>query len=125
MAFKNTPPLYVLLHNLDNSFFKTVSATTYSKDIFTMLNSYLSDKSYLSGYTPTCLDSQVLSALDGVSLSIDDLDCHFPHVTRWWRHIAYLRQDPVYRHCFFGDGKNQLSMSKVSFCMWGFLFLFG
>lgn len=116
MALKTTPPLYVLLHNLDNTLFKTVGATTYSKDIFTILNNYLSDKSYLRGYEPTIIDAQVLDALDGASLSIDDLDIHFPHVTRWWRHIAYLRQDPVYRHCFFGDGKNQGCPSyKVSF----------
>lgn len=113
-----------------------MSATTYSKDIFTLLDSYLSHRTYLKGFTPSIVDSQVLDALDGASLSLSDLESHFPHVIRWWRHIAFLRSDPVYRRCFLGSGKCESNVSyKVSsfvpwmlavgkFCCSLFLYLF-
>lgn len=111
-----TRPLHTLLHGIDSSFFKSINAASYSKDIFTILNRFLTDRSYLQGYRPSLVDSQVLDSLDGASLSIADLNSDFPHVTRWWRHIDSLRLDPIYRQCFLKESEGSVCY-KVRSCM--------
>ena len=108
MSQKMTHPLHTLLHGIDASYFKCVNAASYSKDIFARLNGFLSDKSYLQGHRPSLVDSQVLDALDGASLTITDLNSEFPHVTRWWRHIDSLRLDPMFRRCFLNDSEGRV-----------------
>jgi elongation factor 1-beta len=47
------------------------------------LNSYLEERSYIVGYTPSAADSVVFEA---VSKSPDK--AKYPHATRWYKHIA-------------------------------------
>ncbi|EEB18877.1 Valyl-tRNA synthetase, putative [Pediculus humanus corporis] len=114
MSQKITHPLHTLLHGIDASYFKSVNAASYSKDIFAILNGFLSDKSYLQGHRPSLVDSQVLDALDGASLTITDLNSEFPHVTRWWRHIDSLRLDPMFRRCFLNDSEGRVFYKVLS-----------
>lgn len=109
-------PLHSLLHGINASFFKSINPASYSKEIFTVLNQFLEDRSYLLGHCPSLIDSQVLDALDGASLCVTDLKSDFPHVTRWWTHINSLRLDPVYRHCFLGENEGRVGY-KVRLCM--------
>ena len=46
------------------------------------LNIYLSDRSYLSGFRPSQVDAYVFETLGNCPSDI------FPHVCRWYRHIA-------------------------------------
>ncbi|KAK6627596.1 hypothetical protein RUM44_010074 [Polyplax serrata] len=100
MTGKISQPLHSLLHSVDASFFKSINAASYSKDIFPLLNSFLAERSYLQSYSPSLVDSQVWDALDGASLSIANLNSDFPNVGRWWRHIDFLRNDLQFRHIF-------------------------
>jgi len=47
-----------------------------------VLNIYLSDRSYLSGFKPSQVDKDIFETLDNCPSDI------FPHVCRWYRHIA-------------------------------------
>jgi hypothetical protein len=46
------------------------------------LNIYLSDRSYLNGFKPSQIDTYIFETLDNCPSDI------FPHVCRWYRHIA-------------------------------------
>jgi hypothetical protein len=46
------------------------------------LNIYLSDRSYLDGFKPSQVDTYIFETLDSCPADI------FPHVCRWYRHIA-------------------------------------
>ena len=46
------------------------------------LNIYLSDRSYLNGFKPSQVDTYIFETLDNCPSHI------FPHVCRWYRHIA-------------------------------------
>lgn len=52
------------------------------------LNSYLSEKSFLSGYSATTVDREVCSMLRSVPSAT-----LYPHVVRWRRHIASYSSD--------------------------------
>ncbi|XP_018332487.1 elongation factor 1-beta'-like [Agrilus planipennis] len=52
----------------------------------TQLNSYLEDKSYLSGYQPTQVDIQTLNSIGKAP------GANFPHALRWYTHIKSFTQ---------------------------------
>lgn len=99
------PPLYAQLHSIDSVFFRCVSATTYSKDLFGVLNTFLSSRSYVAGFVASAKDAELCEAVAGVVLDVADLATNFPHVSRWWNHIASLRRE------------GSLLVGQVSGCM--------
>merc|ERR1711881_218194 len=50
------------------------------------LNAFLSDKSYISGYTPSQADVSVFNAIKSSPKSVE-------HVLRWWNHISSYKSE--------------------------------
>jgi hypothetical protein len=51
------------------------------------LNSFLSDRSYVNGFRPSQTDTYLFETLDNCPSDI------FPHVCRWYRHIASFEME--------------------------------
>lgn len=104
--------MYEVLHSIDSVYFRTLSATAYSKDIFNELNTFLSARSYVTGFVATEKDLELAETVEAVVMDTAGLVNNFPHVSRWWKHIAFLRREgsllarkvsgmlPAYPHAF-------------------------
>jgi len=57
----------------------------------TQLNSYLEDKSYLTGFSPSPVDLKIFRELRAVQIPAT-----FPNLVRWFRHIESFEKDPSF-----------------------------
>ena len=73
------------------------SSAPSSIQLLSALDSFLADKSYFSGFSPSKLDADVWRRLSEgrvLAKSDDDaVDQSLPHLRRWWRHISSFSVD--------------------------------
>jgi len=47
----------------------------------------------VKGYEATISDLTLCTSIEASVMNVEDLTENFPHVYRWWRHVASLRRD--------------------------------
>ena len=76
--------------------FRMSSSAESSIQLLSALDSFLADKSYFSGFSPSKLDADVWRRLSEgrvLAKSDDAVDPSLPHLRRWWHHISSFSVD--------------------------------